>query len=544
MTQTPFNARLGLSVGTTPTNVIDANGAITLPASQGLAIGDGAPSTTTNKLYQIGSSLYFNGSQVSGSGGLTLSSPLTGFTLGTDGTALAATDTILQGYQKLQVQSNNKVDLTSTQSAISGAKTFTNTLGVTVSNSSTTNGLVLNYTNTSTSTGYGIQHIYHETASSPASQTAFQNYMYLASTSTASYVGFSNYISSPAAASSVVGQLTGIKTSLTSGNTTANAYGIKNEAINSSTGTVTSQYGIYTTTENTSTGTIGTRYGVYIDRSNSGTITTGYGLYVASDGTVTNNYAIYVASQTSGYALYGAGTGKLYIGDTTASTSTTTGSGIFYGGLGVAGNLFIGGKLNLALISASTVNGDIWSDSTRESITTFISGIQQSLTGCIFTQTTDKTIATTTGTDLDITGTGVGTKTLPANFFVVGKYLRIQIQGVYTSTSTASNITCKLKFGSTTIASTVACAGGTSKTNQNFTVELTIGCKSIGTSGTVTASGAFKWAPGDTTNNEIRIACTTTTVNTTVSQAISVTLQNSANGFITTSKNMYIEVLN
>ena len=68
MTQTPFNARLGLSVGTTPTNVIDANGAITLPASQGLAIGDGAPSTTTNKLYQIGSSLYFNGSQVSGSG--------------------------------------------------------------------------------------------------------------------------------------------------------------------------------------------------------------------------------------------------------------------------------------------------------------------------------------------------------------------------------------------------------------------------------------------------------------------------------------------
>lgn len=46
-----------------------------------------------------------------GSGGLTLSSALTGFTLGTDGTALAATDTILQGYQKLQVQANSKVPI-------------------------------------------------------------------------------------------------------------------------------------------------------------------------------------------------------------------------------------------------------------------------------------------------------------------------------------------------------------------------------------------------------------------------------------------------
>jgi len=65
MTQTRFNARLGLSTGTVPVDIIDATGAITLPASQGLSIGDGAPGVTTNKLYQVGSDLYWNNSAVS-----------------------------------------------------------------------------------------------------------------------------------------------------------------------------------------------------------------------------------------------------------------------------------------------------------------------------------------------------------------------------------------------------------------------------------------------------------------------------------------------
>jgi len=51
-----------------------------------------------------------------GSGGITLASALTGFTLGTDGTALSAADTILQGYQKLQVQANAKLSINGTAS--------------------------------------------------------------------------------------------------------------------------------------------------------------------------------------------------------------------------------------------------------------------------------------------------------------------------------------------------------------------------------------------------------------------------------------------
>jgi hypothetical protein len=83
-----------------------SNGPLILSASQGIQIPDGAPDVTTNKIYAVGGSLYFNGTQLAAGSGITLASPLTGFVLGTDGTALSATDTVLQGFQKLQVQIN------------------------------------------------------------------------------------------------------------------------------------------------------------------------------------------------------------------------------------------------------------------------------------------------------------------------------------------------------------------------------------------------------------------------------------------------------
>ena len=80
-----------------------------------------------------------------GGSGITLGSVLAGFALGTDGTALTALDTILQGFQKLQVQSNNKVDLTSVQT-VGGAKSFTAITTIsnaTASTSITTGALVV-----------------------------------------------------------------------------------------------------------------------------------------------------------------------------------------------------------------------------------------------------------------------------------------------------------------------------------------------------------------------------------------------------------------
>ena len=76
--------------------------------------------------------------------------------------------------------------------------------------------------------------------------------------------------------------------------------------------------------------------------------------------------------------------------------------------------------LQLTQHAGVTVDGSIWNDSTQKALQTSVSGIEQSLMGCIFTQTADQTIADTV-TETTMFGTGVGTLTLPANFWTVSK---------------------------------------------------------------------------------------------------------------------------
>jgi hypothetical protein len=105
----------------------------------------------------------------------------------------------------------------------------------------------------------------------------------------------------------------------------------------------------------------------------------GYGASVGTDNTVVIGNASVVSVLTSGAfkttnttastttatgsGIFGGGlgiAGNAFVGgvlnvtDSTASTSTTTGSGIFAGGLGVAKNSFFGGSLNITLTTDST----------------------------------------------------------------------------------------------------------------------------------------------------------------------------------------------
>lgn len=122
---------------------------VAIAANQGIELVAGAPSVTTNKLYQVGSVLYWDGATLGG-GGLGLSSAITGFSLGTDGTGLAATDTLLQAFQKLQVQSNSKISDTNPNfygsSIFAGDASFLTTAA---------GGGVASFANGS-STGYGV----------------------------------------------------------------------------------------------------------------------------------------------------------------------------------------------------------------------------------------------------------------------------------------------------------------------------------------------------------------------------------------------------
>jgi hypothetical protein len=93
------------------------------------------------------------------------------------------------------------------------------------------------------------------------------------------------------------------------------------------------------------------------------TVTNMTGFYAAAPtkgagSTITNLYGVYVEALTAGtnnWAFRSVGAGLVQIGDTTASTSTTTGSLINAGGFGCAGAAYFGGDITAK--SSSIVGG-------------------------------------------------------------------------------------------------------------------------------------------------------------------------------------------
>lgn len=176
----------------------------------------------------------------------------------------------------------------------------------------------------------------------------------------------------------------------------------------------------------------------------------------------------------------------------------------------------------------SPVEGDMWADSTQKAVAMYVDGMTQYGPGVIFTQTADQTV-TNTVTETTILGTGVGTKTLPANFFAVGKTIRLRVGGVYSTPALATpSLIIKVKYGATVIATVTTTALLSGATNLEFDGEILITCRTTGASGTVMVHGDVEYATGvagtisvDPLNN----AGATTTIDTTASNALDVTVQ-------------------
>jgi hypothetical protein len=117
--------------------------------------------------------------------------------------------------------------------------------------------------------------------------------------------------------------------------------------------------------------------------------------------------------------------------------------------------------------------------------------------------------------------------TLPAAFLTVGRALRLKGGGVYSTLITPGNLTVRVKYGSTTIASAVVGALLGSAASSGFDFEFLITCRSVGASGTVAGSGLINYAAAG--NNRladyINTGTGTTTINTTTSNVIDVTVQ-------------------
>ena len=167
---------------------------------------------------------------------------------------------------------------------------------------------------------------------------------------------------------------------------------------------------------------------------------------------------------------------------------------------------------------------------------------RQTLSGVLFTQTADATVANTV-TETTIVGTGVGSMTLPANFFVAGKTIRIKCFG-YHSAAASPTIRIRIKLGSTVILDTTAVASKNG-TNDGFTIEGIITCRTTGVTGTIYGQGNYIEFQSPSID-EGMVGTATTTIDTTTSQAIGVTAEwgtaNASNTITTT--NLILEVLN
>lgn len=145
--------------------------------------------------------------------------------------------------------------------------------------------------------------------------------------------------------------------------------------------------------------------------------------------------------------------------------------------------------------------------------------------GPLFAATATATVANTT-TEGTLIGAGVGSLTLPANFLVPGRSLRLLARGLISTAAVPGTLTLAGKLGATTLASTGAQTPEASLTDNVWEVDLVITCRTIGGSGTVFVQGFYRTTAGGGAGNAVQWEMGVTaavTVDTTTAQALDLT---------------------
>lgn len=108
----------------------------------------------------------------------------------------------------------------------------------------------------------------------------------------------------------------------------------------------------------------------------------------------------------------------------------------------------------------------------------------------LFAKTATATVANT-GTETTILSTGIGSKTLPEHYLLIGKSLFFIVQGIFSTDAVPGTLQLKVKLGSTTILDTGAQTPTASLVNRYFEISGIITCRTTGSSGTVFGQGLF-----------------------------------------------------
>lgn len=230
----------------------------------------------------------------------------------------------------------------------------------------------------------------------------------------------------------------------------------------------------------------------------------GLGIVTSGGATVTNTASLYVGpASTAGstnYALYAAGSSA------------------------IAGNLILSNTLFLNGYTG-TGNRAIYVTSTGQATATtgFVSSTS-------FAATAGVTVGNTTATT-SVIPTGVGSVTIPANGFKVGKSYLLKGRGVYSASITAPTLAVTVKLGTTTVATGTITALLGSASNSGFSFEMMITCRTVGASGTIMADGSFAFqstAAQGVGALYLNNSTSTVTIDTTTSQLLDVQIAWSA----------------
>jgi len=187
-------------------------------------------------------------------------------------------------------------------------------------------------------------------------------------------------------------------------------------------------------------------------------------------------------------------------------------------------NVMLTGVVRQAELTNSTpAAGDQWVDSVTKAKAAMLQGVAQYQSGFVYVSKALATIANTTTETTLLTATATGTKTLPANFFTVGKKIKIKTMG-FISTSGNPNTTMRIKTGATTlITSTITMSPNLS--NAFVQSEIDIICLTTGSSGTVILSGVSHVITGSAVTCRPLVVTSAATIDTTGALAIDQTYE-------------------
>lgn len=193
----------------------------------------------------------------------------------------------------------------------------------------------------------------------------------------------------------------------------------------------------------------------------------------------------------------------------------------------------------------SPTNGDTWRSSTRNAISTRVSGQTEDFSTTMWRSSAQSSFDTTTTATSVISNTGVGTKTIAADRLVVGNQIRITAGGVYGSkASSAGTLTLRVRTGGTTMLTAVfTIPDGVA--DQVWSLEAVGALNTVGSSGVIYWRLAWLMTDSSGVVYMMNYTVNSTTINTTTSRVLDITGQFSvsdADNFLQTD-NAMIEVL-